>query len=62
PRCSVPTLEHGDLPRSPRAVRTPMAENRVDVPGFGLLPCAGLYAEVLVGGTIRVGEPVDLRA
>jgi hypothetical protein len=61
PRCSVPTLEHGDLPRSPQAVRTVMAENRVDVPGFGLLPCAGVYAEVLAGGPVRVGDAVTLR-
>lgn len=60
PRCSVPTLEHGDLPRAPHAVRGPMAQNRVDVPGFGVLPCAGAYAEVLDGGTLRVGTPVAL--
>ena len=35
PRCSVPTLEHGELPRDPHAVRALVAENRVDVPGFG---------------------------
>jgi uncharacterized protein len=61
PRCSVPTLEHGDLPRSPQAVRTVLAENRVDVPGFGVLPCAGVYAEVLEGGPVRVGDAVALR-
>jgi uncharacterized protein YcbX len=61
PRCSVPTLEHGDLPRSPQAVRRVLEENRVDVPGFGVLPCAGVYAEVLVGGTIGRGDPVELR-
>jgi MOSC domain-containing protein len=60
PRCSVPTLEHGDLPRSPRAVRTVLAENRVEVPGFGVLPCAGVYAEVLEGGPVRVGDAVAL--
>ncbi len=60
PRCSVPTLEHGDLPRSPQALRTPLAENRVDVPGFGLLPCAGVYAEVVAGGTVRVGDAVSV--
>ncbi|GAA1871467.1 MOSC domain-containing protein [Pseudonocardia ailaonensis] len=60
PRCSVPTLEHGDLPRSPDAVRTPMRANRVDVPGFGVLPCAGCYAEVVEGGTIRVGDAAEL--
>ncbi len=61
PRCSVPTLEHGALPRAAHAVRTPMAENRVDVEGFGVLPCAGVYAEVLRGGTVRAGDPVTLR-
>ena len=61
PRCSVPTLEHGDLPRSPQAVRTVLAQNRVEVPGFGLLPCAGLYAEVVQGGTVEVGAAVVLR-
>jgi MOSC domain-containing protein YiiM len=37
-----------------------MAENRVDVPGFGVLPCAGVYLEVLGAGTIRTGDPVAL--
>jgi uncharacterized protein len=60
PRCSVPTLEHGELPRAPHAVRVPLAENRVEVPGFGVLPCAGVYAEVLVGGTVHEGDQVVL--
>jgi hypothetical protein len=54
----VPTLEHGDLPRAPQAVRPLLERNRVDVPGFGVLPCAGVYAEVLSGGTIRTGDAV----
>ncbi|MBF6352465.1 MULTISPECIES: MOSC domain-containing protein [Nocardia] len=58
PRCAVPTLEHGDLPRAPEAVRRPMAENRVAVaiPGRGALPCAGVYLTVLQGGTIGTGD------
>jgi uncharacterized protein YcbX len=60
PRCSVPTLEHGGLPRAPEAVRPLMTENRVDVPGFGVLPCAGVYAEVVRGGTVRRGDTVAL--
>lgn len=60
PRCSVPTLEHGPLPRAAHAVRTLLAENRVDVEGFGVLPCAGVYAEVVSGGTVRAGDPVAL--
>ena len=58
PRCSVPTLEHGDLPRAPHAVRVPLRDNRVDVPGFGTLPCAGVYADVVVPGTVREGDEV----
>ncbi|MDL5160363.1 MOSC domain-containing protein [Actinomycetospora termitidis] len=60
PRCSVPTLEHGDLGREPRAITPLMRENRVEVPGFGVLPCAGAYAEVVRGGTIARGDSVTL--
>ena len=61
PRCALPTLEHGDLPRAPHAVRGPSDQNRVDVPGFGVLPCAGAYAEVLEGGTVRTGDEALLQ-
>ncbi len=61
PRCSVPTLEHGDLPRAPEAVRPLLTANRVEVPGFGVLPCAGVYAEVVHGGPVRRGDAVVLR-
>lgn len=59
PRCSVPTLEHGDLPRAPQALRPLTTLNRVEVEGFGVLPCAGLYARVLTGGTVRAGDAVS---
>ena len=55
PRCAVPTLEHGGLPRAPHAVRGPLEHNRAGVPGFGVLPCAGAYAEVVTGGELRRG-------
>jgi uncharacterized protein YcbX len=61
PRCSVPTLEHGDLPRAPEALRPLLTGNRIEVPGFGVLPCAGVYAEVVQGGTVRRGDAVVLR-
>jgi hypothetical protein len=60
PRCAVPTLEHGKLPRAPQAVRQLMAENRVDVPGYGVLPCAGIYLDVLNSGALRVGARVSV--
>jgi len=60
PRCAVPTLEHGPLGRAPHAVRALMTANQVDVPGFGVLPCAGAYAEIVRGGVIRVGDEVTL--
>ncbi|WP_234880294.1 MOSC domain-containing protein [Mycolicibacterium litorale] len=58
PRCSVPTLEHGPMPRSPQSVRYVLEHNRVEAPGFGVLPCAGLYAEVLTGGAVSEGDEV----
>jgi uncharacterized protein YcbX len=60
PRCAVPTLEHGPLPRAPHAVRTLMTANRVDVTGFGVLPCAGGYAEVVHSGLIHAQDAVTL--
>lgn len=58
PRCSVPTLEHGALPRSAQAVRYALEHNRVRAGDFGVLPCAGLYAEVVVGGAVGIGDEV----
>jgi uncharacterized protein len=60
PRCAVPTLAHGELPRRPAAVQTLLRENRIDVPGFGTLPCLGAYAQVAVGGVIRRGDGASL--
>jgi len=60
PRCVIPTLEHGLLPRAPHALRTPAAENRVEALGLGVLPCVGTYLEVPGNGTIRISDPVRL--
>lgn len=60
PRCAIPTLEHGLLPRAPHALRTPAAENRVEALGLGVLPCVGTYLEVPGNGTIRISDPVRL--
>ncbi len=61
PRCAVPTLAHGALPRNPDALRVVACHNRVE-PADSLdpEPCAGIYAEVLRPGRIRIGDPVRL--
>jgi uncharacterized protein YcbX len=58
PRCSVPMLAHGKLALRPGAIRATAERNRVEVPGFGNQPCAGIYAEVLRLGTIRAGDRI----
>jgi uncharacterized protein YcbX len=61
PRCAIPTLEHGALPRDVAALRVPAARNRVSpLDGLGPQPCAGVYAQVLRPGRIRVGDVVRL--
>jgi uncharacterized protein len=60
PRCAIPTLAHGDLPRDPMALRTLLAQNRVDVPGFGVLPAAGVYTTVEQVGVLRSGDDVRI--
>jgi uncharacterized protein len=61
PRCAVPTLAHGGLPRDAEALRVLARHNRVQpVEPADLEPCAGAYAEVLAPGRIRVGDPVRL--
>lgn len=58
PRCAIPTLAHGALPPRPAALRAAAERNRVEIPGFGNQPCAGVYAQVLQGGSIRQGDAV----
>jgi uncharacterized protein YcbX len=61
PRCAIPTLEHGDLPRDVDALRVPAAHNRISpLDGLGPQPCAGVYAQVLHPGRIQVGDLVRL--
>jgi uncharacterized protein len=61
PRCAVPTLAHGALPRDPDALRVLARHNRVEpLASLGPEPCAGVYAEVLRPGRIRTGDPVRL--
>ena len=63
PRCAVPTLAHGDLPRDTEALRVVARHNRVrPLPDLDPEPCAGIYAEVLRPGRIRPGDPVRMAA
>jgi uncharacterized protein YcbX len=56
PRCAVPTLAHGSLPTEADAVRAVFEQNTIEVPGFGVRPCLGAYAQVLSSGTVAVGD------
>jgi uncharacterized protein len=59
PRCAVPTLAHGPLPRNPEALRVLARHNRIQALGsLDPEPCAGVYAEVLEPGRIAAGDPV----
>ena len=61
PRCAVPTLEHGDLPRDVAALRTLAEHNRIrPMPDAAEEPCAGVYAQVLAPGGIVEGDRVLL--
>ena len=62
PRCSIPMLPHGVLPARTAALRVLAERNRVDIPGFGAQPCAGVYVSVLQEGTIRKGDRVVVAA
>jgi len=59
PRCAIPTLAHGRLPRDAEALRIVARNNRVSpLPDADPEPCAGVYAEVLQPGRISTGDPV----
>jgi len=61
PRCAVPTLAHGPLPRDADALRVLARHNRLaPVADMDPEPCAGVYAEVLNPGRIRIGDSVFL--
>jgi uncharacterized protein len=61
PRCAVPTLAHGALPRNADALRVLARHNRVEpLDSLDPEPCAGVYAEVLRPGHIRTGDAVHL--
>ena len=61
PRCAVPTLAHGPLPRDTDALRVLARHNRLaPVADADPEPCAGVYAEVLNPGRVSLGDAVFL--
>jgi hypothetical protein len=58
PRCAVTNLPQDGLPKDPSVLKTIARVNSVAVGTGGPLPCAGVYAEVVSGGVIRVGDPI----
>ena len=58
PRCVMPSLAQGDLPRDPGVLKA-LGHNRIDVAG-SLYPCVGIYAVVEAAGTARADDRVSL--
>jgi uncharacterized protein YcbX len=60
PRCSIPTLSNGTLPKDPQVLSTIVEHNMLEVPLLDnkVLPCAGVYGFVIQGGIVRGGDPV----
>ncbi|WP_428966920.1 MOSC domain-containing protein [Micromonospora fluostatini] len=62
PRCAVPTLAHGTLPRAVEALRVPARLNRVaPLPELAAQPCVGAYAQVVRAGRVSIGDRAEVR-
>jgi uncharacterized protein YcbX len=59
-RCVMTTAAQPGLPHDSAILRGLAEHNRLDVPGRGLYPCAGVYALMEAGGTIRTGDACSL--
>ena len=62
PRCVMTTLAQGSLAHDPLIMRTIAAHNRQEIPGAGVYACAGVLANMTLGGVLAVGGPVSLAA
>lgn len=63
PRCIMPTLAQGDLPRDLNVMNKGILQNRVLVPFAGKpLPSIGVYARVIAGGAIKHGDVLSVLA
>jgi uncharacterized protein YcbX len=60
PRCVMTTLAQPGLPEDRAVLKTLAAENRHDYGGLGDFACLGVYAEVVEGGRVAVGDELTL--
>jgi len=61
PRCVMTTMAQGDLPADAGILRTVAQHNLARFsPSDAAMPCVGVYAAVLRGGTVRNGDSVTL--
>ena len=60
PRCSIPTIAQKGVEKDPQVLRTIVEHNTLPVPLLDdeMLPCAGVYAFVVQGGTVKRGDAV----
>ena len=58
PRCVMTTLAQPGLPQDLDVLRTLVTHNRVELPGMGNFPCAGVYATIQNEGIARVGSDI----
>lgn len=56
PRCINVVAEQPGLPKQATLLRTIASMNAQDFGEFGRLPCVGVYAEVVRGGRVRLGD------
>jgi uncharacterized protein YcbX len=62
PRCVMPTLAQGDLPKDLGILHKGIVHNKVHVPFAGKpLPSIGVYAKVISKGTVRRGDSVEIQ-
>jgi len=60
PRCIMTTLAQDGLPRDNGVIQALVRHNRLELPGAGHYPCAGVYAIVTAPGQLRKGDSVAL--